>query len=95
LVLGRENGSRSYELMCRVVNDPYDVLGCWCDDEYFLSGTMSIEGPNLLVRRYYVKGMENITSYVTEVVLVALNNNLAIGVNPIKAGGRYPSLSAF
>jgi hypothetical protein len=75
--------------MCRVVNDPYDVLGCWCDDEYFLSGTMSIEGPNLLVRRHSVKGMENIKYCVTEVVLVALNNHLAIGVNPIKGGGTY------
>jgi hypothetical protein len=36
--------------MCRVVSDPYDVLGCWCNNEFFLSGTMSIEGLNLLVK---------------------------------------------
>ena len=35
--------------MCRVVNDPYDVLGCWYNDHYFLSGTMTVEGLNLLV----------------------------------------------
>lgn len=49
MISGREDGSRSYTLMCRVVNDPYDVLGCWCDDEFFLSGTMLVEGANLLV----------------------------------------------
>ena len=22
------------------MNDPYDVMGCWCTDSYFISGTM-------------------------------------------------------
>ena len=29
-----------YSLLCRLLNDPYDVMGCWCTDNYFISGTM-------------------------------------------------------
>ena len=29
-----------YRLLCRLLNDPYDVMGCWCSDNYFISGTM-------------------------------------------------------
>lgn len=29
-----------YILLCRLLNDPYDVMGCWCTDNYFISGTM-------------------------------------------------------
>ena len=29
-----------YSLLCRLPNDPYDVMGCWCNDNYFLVGTM-------------------------------------------------------
>ena len=25
------------------MNDPYDVMGCWCSDNYFISGTMEID----------------------------------------------------
>ncbi len=35
---GRGSDER-YVFLCRVVNDPYDVLGCWVSDRYFLSGT--------------------------------------------------------
>ena len=59
---GRDDGSRSYVLMCRVVNDPYDVLGCWCDNDFFLSGTMSIEGMNLLVSFLSFKEMPSLIS---------------------------------
>lgn len=50
LCLGRDGSSSAgYMFMCRVVNDPYDVLGCWYNDHFFLSGTMTVEGLNLLV----------------------------------------------
>ena len=29
-----------YSLLCRLPNDPYDVMGCWIYDDYFISGTM-------------------------------------------------------
>lgn len=45
---GRDGPNTEYSLICRVVNDPYDVLGCWCTDQFFLSGTMTIGGENLL-----------------------------------------------
>lgn len=46
---GRDGSSSAgYMFMCRVVNDPYDVLGCWYNDHFFLSGTMTVEGLNLL-----------------------------------------------
>ena len=35
---GRGSDER-YRFLCRVVNDPYDVLGCWVSERYFLSGT--------------------------------------------------------
>lgn len=37
---GRSDGSDIYTFLCRVVNDPYDVLGCWFSEKYFLSGTL-------------------------------------------------------
>jgi hypothetical protein len=30
-------------LLCRLLNDPYDVMGCWCSDNYFISGTMELD----------------------------------------------------
>ena len=27
-------------MLCRLPNDPYDVMGCWIYDDYFISGTM-------------------------------------------------------
>ncbi len=32
-----------YRFLCRVVNDPYDVLGCWVTESYFLSGTFTTD----------------------------------------------------
>lgn len=40
---GRTSGDgkkSEYKMMCRVINDPYDILGSWFTDDYFLSGTM-------------------------------------------------------
>ena len=31
--------SSSYQFVCRVVNDPYDVMGCWFTEDYFLAGS--------------------------------------------------------
>ena len=28
-----------YKILNRVVNDPYDMLGCWCSDRFFLFAT--------------------------------------------------------
>ncbi len=39
---GRDKGEQ-YVFLCRVVNDPYDVLGCWITDRHFLSGTFSTD----------------------------------------------------
>ncbi len=36
---GDGNGGE-YKFLCRLINDPYDVLGCWCSDDYFFSGSM-------------------------------------------------------
>jgi hypothetical protein len=33
--------TEKYRYMCRVVNDPYDFLGSWCSDNFFISGTMT------------------------------------------------------
>ena len=30
-------------MLCRLLNDPYDVMGCWCSDNYFISGTMELD----------------------------------------------------
>ena len=29
-----------YQFLCRVINDPYDMLGCWCDRDFFLCGEL-------------------------------------------------------
>uniref|UniRef100_A0A0K2TNE3 F-box domain-containing protein n=1 Tax=Lepeophtheirus salmonis TaxID=72036 RepID=A0A0K2TNE3_LEPSM len=30
----------NFQKLCRVMNDPYDVVGCWWSDRYFISGTI-------------------------------------------------------
>lgn len=30
----------NYQLMCRVMNDPYDFFGCWASNRLFISGTI-------------------------------------------------------
>ena len=32
-----------YKILNRVVNDPYDMLGCWCSDRFFLSATFQFQ----------------------------------------------------
>ena len=32
-----------YKILNRVVNDPYDMLGCWCSDRFFLSATFCFQ----------------------------------------------------
>jgi hypothetical protein len=49
LLLGRDDVGHDdttgggYRLLCRVVNDPYDILGCWTSDKHFLSGSVHPE----------------------------------------------------
>ena len=38
-----------YEFLCRMVNDPYDFLGCWCSDDYVISGTMIGDAENRFI----------------------------------------------
>ena len=38
-----------YEFLCRMVNDPYDFLGCWCSDDYVITGTMTADNENNFV----------------------------------------------
>ncbi len=39
LISGR-GVTEEYSFICRVVNDPYDMLGCWLNENFFLSGTL-------------------------------------------------------
>ena len=41
--------TEKYEFLCRMVNDPYDFLGCWCSDDYVISGTMINDAENRFI----------------------------------------------
>ena len=41
--------TEKYEFLCRMVNDPYDFLGCWCSDDYVITGTMTADNENNFV----------------------------------------------
>ena len=38
----------NYQILSRVANDPYDMLGCWCTDRFFLSGSIKIYSPSIV-----------------------------------------------
>jgi len=39
----KSNQHGLYKILNRVVNDPYDMLGCWCSDRFFLSATFDFQ----------------------------------------------------
>ena len=48
-----------YEFLCLMVNDPYDFLGCWCSDDYVITGTMTADNENHFVSAVWLCSTES------------------------------------
>ena len=63
-----------YQFLCRVINDPYDMLGCWCDRNFFLCGAIQ----NLPGQR------SSTTIWLCDSTAQNENNSTSITVNAFK-----------
>ena len=62
-----------YEFLCRMVNDPYDFLGCWCSDDYVISGTMIGDAENRFISSVWLCKTESDEAATEQDQLTATN----------------------
>ena len=58
--------TEQYEFLCRMVNDPYDFLGCWCSNEYVVTGTMIGDAENRFISSVWLCKTEKETEMAAE-----------------------------
>ena len=62
-----------YEFLCRMVNDPYDFLGCWRSDDYVISGTMIGDAENRFISSVWLCKTESDEAATEQDQLTATN----------------------
>ena len=63
-----------YSFLCRIINDPYDMLGTWCTDKYFLSSTLSYSDDGVITSIWLCEASES--NSADDQIMINLDNNL-------------------
>ena len=64
----------NYSFLCRIINDPYDMLGTWCTDKYFLSSTLSYSEDGVITSIWLCEASES--NSADDQIMINLDNNL-------------------
>lgn len=54
-----EESEYAFSFLCRIINDPYDMLGCFCTDEYFMSSTLQYSEDGVVTTVWLCKASES------------------------------------
>ena len=69
-----------YSFLCRIINDPYDMLGTWFTDQYFLSSTLTYREDGLITSIWLCEASEYVNSMgdhdIDDISQINLDNNL-------------------